>query len=275
MIFRELAQLRLSELFSAWNNAWPVVFIQGLALTEWYGDALLRPMTDVDLLLPHGGAEEFRRLLESKGAIPFGDYRNTWDLGGLQIDLHEDLWAADRLPGRAWCAPSISAEFLPSRRILQALVPAPRLLFLHAVFHGVKHGFSRLVWDADLLLLHTRGFSAVPPGDKATVYDAIARARLRRIWGIDMGESGVPRDVVRRGRFIESLVSRYTVEGTGEMALALCCPRLHQRFAYLWASALPPRRVLAQMYGDAPYAVLLLKRAYAMIMLLLRAMVRR
>lgn len=275
MIFRELAHARLSELFLAWNNAWPIVFIQGLALAEWYGDPLMRPMTDVDLLLPYGGTEEFRRLLESRGAVPFGDYRNTWDLGGLQIDLHEDLWAADRLPGRAWCAPRVPAEFLPSRRILQALVPAPRLLFLHAVFHGVKHGFSRLVWDADLLLLHARGFSAVPPGDMPTVYDAIARARLRRLWGIDMGDSGIPRDAARRGRFIESLISRYAVEGTGEVALALCCPRLHQQCAYLWFSMLPPHRILAQMYGDAPYAMLLLKRVHAMAMLLLRAMVRR
>jgi hypothetical protein len=90
-----------------------------------------------------------------------------------------------------------------------------------------------------------------------------------------MGESGIPRDVARRGRFIESLVSRYAAEGAGEVALALCCPRVHQRFAYLLASALPPRRVLAQMYGDASYAVLLLKRVHAMAMLLLRAVVRR
>jgi hypothetical protein len=164
----------------------PVV-VKGAALGVLaYGNPLLRPFDDVDVLLAPAERATALRLLESigwrdsRGSPPLAQLhllRTTEDLAlrhpahfaGVElIDAGGILRAAE--PGREADLCLVPFELHGTA----ALAPGPVEHFLYCAAHGGKHGWTRLVWLADLDRLAS-GFS---DGDWDRV---VALAKARRL----------------------------------------------------------------------------------------------
>lgn len=264
MLFEDLCSVRLREWRTALDTRYRLVFLQGMALAEKYPPPLVRQMSDVDLFLPDGGAEELRLVLESAGARRYRDYGNVWVVSGLMIDIHQDPWGADRIRARRFCAPGDPLTFSESNRYPGFYVLSPRQLFSQTVLHGLKHGFQRLVWDLDLLALHRAGYDRISGSQTAAALDNIASDRLSRVWGIkDAPQSGAMPGM--RLRCAARIIRQWPGEGTGEIALALCCGKWRQTVACIAESFLPSKRVMAEMYGPGAYWLMVIKRLWALL----------
>lgn len=141
--------------------------LKGAALIErYYGDAGLRPMTDVDVLVPLGSAGQAMRILEARGwdRPRFTDeqlLRGSHGIGyrgaqGRRVDLHWQLSLALSIPGRpeasseAFWERSLSAEVGGIRT--RVLDPADQLL--HVLVHGFgAHHGTTVQWAADALTI--------------------------------------------------------------------------------------------------------------------------
>ncbi len=175
LLYRELARIlaALQEI--------PVVVLKGAALAQTlYPHMALRPMADIDLLVPGQRVYEALHLLQNLGyrlAIPemaqsFSlDYRHSLDLsgqheGGVAVELHWNLVASNadwRSPRIAWFWQQTIPWALPdgpaSRPAAGRLQLAPGAHLLYSAAHiALQHGLShaRLLWFYDLHLLLTR-----------------------------------------------------------------------------------------------------------------------
>ncbi|HZS34796.1 MAG TPA: nucleotidyltransferase family protein [Methylomirabilota bacterium] len=125
----------------------PTLVLKGAALVAgYYGGAGLRPMSDLDVLVPTGAATAAAAVLRAEGWIP----RHRWSpravalthaaafdgAGGDTLDLHWHVFAECCRPGddEDFWAQAVPAEVggVPTR----ALVPADQLL--HVLVHGEK-----------------------------------------------------------------------------------------------------------------------------------------
>jgi hypothetical protein len=214
-------------------------------------------MSDVDLLLPDGNLSAVQTALAQAGFIQYREYPSNWRNGLLCFDLHEDLRDASRIPARN--ANAMEIDIKESARLPGYWVLSPRLLMDHVAFHAIKHNLSQAKWWVDLLLcdkkmaeestmtgssnnsyadaslgyLHERGFKTAGP--------------VRKLKGI-------------RKRALYSVFRRSDQPGMGEFALALSGPTWRSTIIYIKASLLPHKKILQEMYGHWPYAVLVLIR---------------
>lgn len=140
---------------------------KGAALVGRYPAPGLRPMDDVDLVVPPEAFEPTLAVLADAGwsrAVHTGDSRwgPTYDVpmthaltGGLPIEIHHDLH------DRAQRTSSVDAARLWAERVPATVcgVPAwglaPELELLALVTHAAKpfHVFNRLVWAVDLAVV--------------------------------------------------------------------------------------------------------------------------
>jgi hypothetical protein len=140
----------------------PVVF-KGPAVAARYPEPGLRPMDDIDLLLPQA---DHRRALDALGQAGWqvaragdGDAYDTslihCEVPSLFLELHYGLeYASHRV---TW--PALDADTLWARRQpldcagtpAFGLPPAEELVML--AVHAGKHSFVRLVWIADLAMI--------------------------------------------------------------------------------------------------------------------------
>jgi hypothetical protein len=262
LILREYYRTVLRELGPYLKPCGRVVLLQGAALDErLYGESMVRPLSDVDLYFPDHGIAPARKILTEHGFTPLGRYSNVWERQGLHLDLHEDLWGADRIPARALFAPQTPPVLIPSRTLEGYHLLADSFLCLQAVMHGLKHGFSRRIWLWDLVLLRQAGvFSDVKSIDRCGLCE-IALQHLARLGLIDPPGSEPGRSAPSlRKRLIDRALVSACDSGSGELLLALCSGSWSRTVYYLFSSVFPPRRILAEMYGDHPLALLALLR---------------
>jgi hypothetical protein len=181
---RELQQI-LEVLDSSGVPALP---FKGPALSQMaYGDATLRPASDLDILVEREDVPRVKRVLQSRGYRPWVEmtprqeaaqlrirynYKLVGPTGRMLLEVHwaiaprqfglsldfQELW--DRRVELSWLG-----------RYTQSL--SPEDLFLVLVIHGDRHGWRRLQWVCDLAEL----VRATPKMDWASV---IQRARARR-----------------------------------------------------------------------------------------------
>ncbi|MBI1870603.1 MAG: nucleotidyltransferase family protein [Chlamydiae bacterium] len=131
-----------------------------------YGDVLLRPYMDLDILIRKEDVSKARTILESQGYKPRlhlnlqqqkwllqYDCEETFSKEGLHVDLH---WEID--------LPHLSFSKLNDQNLWENLkemdfggktihVFSPENLLLILCFHGAKHAWSRLHWICDLASL--------------------------------------------------------------------------------------------------------------------------
>jgi len=121
-----------------------------LALTL-YGDAAMRQANDLDILVRREdfpGAETLLLGLGFTALGAIGDHDRRFLRGGLLVELHFELASPRFFPfefGGIWNRSRMS-DFrgIPVR----ALSANDQVLYLCA--HGLKHGFSRLIWILDV-----------------------------------------------------------------------------------------------------------------------------
>jgi hypothetical protein len=192
-----------SRLMSAFEErAIPCVPLKGAALAEdLYGDPTLRPMTDVDLLVPHDALAAAREIMVAAG------YEE--EEGDLREDFQEEFrseisyFRARPLPARveihwsllnfggheAWTVEALERSVMTPRG--RRLTDEDNLLYLaaHAAYH---HQNDRLLWEFDIaLLLQSRGADV----NEDVTGDLAQRHRLLMPfrWALETGERlGVP-----------------------------------------------------------------------------------
>src|SRR5579863_1244942 len=125
-----------------------------------YGDVGLRPSVDLDLLVRHRDLERSEALLRELGftAKPTSDYDVRFRRDGLSVELHFELASPQ------YCKFDIDGVWARSRagefrgRPIRAMSDEDLVFYLCA--HGLKHGFSRLIWIADI----ARALAQCAPG---------------------------------------------------------------------------------------------------------------
>ena len=141
----------------------PNMLLKGSALTLlYYEDVGLRPMKDVDVLVPRGRAKQTMQLLKDRGwksryfspeaLIPFEQATEFVDAGNQNLDLHWRLMWEGRqgLDDDEFWEDSIAVELnhIPTR----SLNAADQLL--HVCIHGAKwNDTPSLRWIADAMMI--------------------------------------------------------------------------------------------------------------------------
>lgn len=230
------------------------IILKGPALiADLYGDRLdLRPMSDLDLLVRPHAVPLLASSLLTRGWRPRGA---VWTRGPLVLDLHTDLaWAADvrrcqrliRLD-QAW---ETATPWQGSTSLLQ-LDPVSQVL--HLAVHGLKHGWSRLIWLVDLVLAAR---AAAPwrrrllaDAERAGAHRALAMglAAAERLLGARPLDTPWRLSTIERW-FVGAVARRAAPDGLGQAVAALALPSLPRRLAYLWELAFPRRAVRRRVY---------------------------
>lgn len=180
----------------------PCIPLKGAALAEdLYGDPTLRPMTDVDLLIPHDAIPVAREVMLAAG------YEE--EEGDLREDFQEEFrseisyFRARPLPCRVevhWSLLNFGGQEAWTAEAIRRSVMTPRgrrmsdedtLLYLaaHAAYH---HQNDRLIWEFDVALLLQSRAAAM---DEAVTGDLAQRHRLLMPfrWALETGERlGIP-----------------------------------------------------------------------------------
>jgi hypothetical protein len=262
---RELYLRHLLDLRAALPPSSPdPVLCQGIALSETvYGAAYTRQLGDVDLLIDERRFEEMCEACAACGFNRLDRYAGVWRKNGCCVDLHTNYWGADRIGARGRSVSAAAITTVPLQSLRGYSVPVFPLLATGALLHSVKHGFSRMLWDFDLLLLMNRGaFTGVYPSREERYYTTLARYHLFRSGLIDTAPPatalGLPLPMV------DHILSFSHTRGTGELLIALAGGTVRSFATYLAASLFPSRTVLRQMYGDARYPLLIVKRLAAL-----------
>ncbi len=235
------------------------VILQGLALLETvYPTDTARFLGDIDLFLEGADWDRVTKTLEANGFQPWLNYTTVWIREGLTLDLHASLWGEERIPGRRFILPGYPNRFRPSKRCPGLFLLPPEWMRVHTTYHMVKHGFSRLIWDLDLLLLDQ--------GDGSVSGASVLAGKLA---GLAQYRTEALREIAppRSDSFGETqwYVLKHVMAGAGrplwgEIGLAMLAPNLWKAFLYLLGSLFPPKRVLREMYGPHGSFILYLRR---------------
>jgi hypothetical protein len=193
----------------------PVILLKGCALVPMlYDDAALRPMADLDLMVPRETLTRARALLLARGyaesselAPGFAD-RFSYHLHfhsarqGATVEIHGHLFKSpyyfQRIP-MDWFWTRTREIQLNGRRVS---VLAPEAQFLHLSTHFVlHHRAQRLIWSYDLARWLTRACARMDWGEVIAAARRfglslpiqIALSCVRETWGV-----GAPAEVAAR-----------------------------------------------------------------------------
>jgi Uncharacterised nucleotidyltransferase len=191
------------------------VALKGPVLAErLYGDVLLRPCMDLDLLVAPGTLDTARRALEDAGYAGDTALQASYLLqhahhlhfsrpGAPSIELHFRAYAGF---GVVLAASALLDRAVPHVFLRRStlLVPSPEDEFIYLAVHAAGHSFVRLVWLYDLKLLLRRhptldwdevGRRAESLGVASAVGYA---TRLLEDW-LDVAPAKIPRVLAHRG----------------------------------------------------------------------------
>jgi len=159
------------------TNDIPVVFLKGILLAPFlYDEISLRPMSDIDLLVPEKVARKAAGVLLAHGAKvydpqekdqPLYHHLPMMEFNKAPLEIHRFLF------------PQQSLYFIPPDDIFQHKtnwknnsfsLPGPSVdqLFIYMavhVFYSFKRGGMRLSWMADFMLFMKKGFVKVDDDD--------------------------------------------------------------------------------------------------------------
>lgn len=152
----------LKELDQAVSNTDITCIIwKGAALAaDVYPAMGLRPMDDIDILLPHEHFEPFKSVLARLGYLPRPCFPLTWQRNDTVLDLHPDIVHSDRISTRLKALSLTAEDLVPGIsplagfQHLVTLSPCDALICL--AIHTLKHGFSRDIWMADTFYILNR-----------------------------------------------------------------------------------------------------------------------
>jgi hypothetical protein len=153
-------------LFQANRKGIGVVVLQGIdLLNEIYEDIGLRPMTDIDLLVPRKNYEEIVQLLGTLGYERDAVYPGTFKHGPILLDIHTHILWADRIRARKLLLGKGDGRSIGEFRTIEiegekALCLSPYDQVLYLSLHALKHRAERLIWLVDIKRLLERWTAA-------------------------------------------------------------------------------------------------------------------
>lgn len=145
----------------------PVIALKGIALSSGlYKDEGLRPMGDIDLLVPEGRGMDALRVVLEMGAKPLAVPRSEWHeqsdahlrpvkIDGIMVELHQRLFSL----GSAYYTKNV--DFFKHKQTiekqgLKLQILNDRMMGYHLVAHaikGIEMGGLRFGWLLDIALL--------------------------------------------------------------------------------------------------------------------------
>lgn len=244
-----------------------VVLLKGIDLVQrLYGDAGLRPLTDVDLLVRPEEAGRAREVLVGLGFEPWEEDEDHLERGPLLIELHSTAVDLGRIEGRRFAAhletDSIWQRARPSwGDPPYVLRPSPEDHLLYLCRHLLQHSYEGLIWFTDVA-----GFIQENRGtlDWETLFRRARETSLRsiltfvlRFLGEALEEDLPPpaaealsaAPASRRERWLLDRLSRRLE--IGPVANLLLLPTIRGfrgRAAFLWESCFPQDHVMRQIY---------------------------
>lgn len=250
MLFGDYVRAFLLEFREQLGPQVKVLAMQGAAIqARVYPKDWFRPMGDLDLYFPDGGMDAARNALKGIGFIPWLQYDNVWKREGFAVDLHASPWGEDRIPARSLFAQSQSPGSDTVPDMPAVAVPSAEYLLFHTGFHSFKHGFSRMIWDLDLLLLWK---AAKAENLSNHPWVRLIAHRLRFFWKSDCPQSA--QKLAKGLGPVRTLILNWSYHTrlkrpAGVLLLMLLCPNFRSAIQYGAAAFLPPKDALLQQYG--------------------------
>ncbi|MEW6077753.1 MAG: nucleotidyltransferase family protein [Thermodesulfobacteriota bacterium] len=246
----------------------PCLVWKGAAISAMvYGGMGLRPMDDIDLLVPEIHWQALIPVLNQIGFSRRPDYPLTWHRGPMVIDLHGDITHSDRIPARRK-ALALNTGTLLSRAAAfpgysHLVMPSPFDALLCLAANAMKHGFSKDIWIVDMFLLFDR-FPELSSSPRRLAADAgeagaslplfllfkCAESWPRRLNPDPIGELEISRRAAAFSRFVSRAGLRLPNEGELYYLLMMKSPR--DLMAYLRDTFFPSRQVMKQLYPGKP-----------------------
>lgn len=231
-------------------------------------DTVIRPVTDIDLLVRRADYPALARLLPRFGYRQAGGkHSGAWSRGGLIIDVHFEFVADLRNPASAYLPRIPSDEIFDASRKARIggapyRSPDPRHSLIMTALHALTHSYLMDFWfmDAGVLLIENDR-----PGFSDTLIELARRYRLSHVlqyhlWSIreifgfpgDIPLSAdyrVPRPVER---LIRRAVSRTDYLFFGDVLLGLAIDSNKKKFYYFKEMVFPRREIVAREMGMDP-----------------------
>jgi hypothetical protein len=254
-----------------------------------YDSFALRPMDDIDLLIPLKNIEEFTGILGNLGFRPRLEYPLTWYRQEIVLDLHMDIVHSDRIPSRLKAIPVYITDLALQSRILDGfqniltLSPGDSLICL--AIHALKHGFSRDIWFIDSFYLMNRYPELIDhPEDIIQRVNHLGVLRPLAIlfffldtWPIDKALHQDFQSIYKPQLTKPGMLQRYilrsialgkTLPHSGELFYFLLMDSYRKKAAFLWDTLFPSKHVLKQLFpkmGIMPYWFYYLLRFFSLI----------
>ena len=254
--------LRLLGLFS--ESGIPVLLLQGFSLLDLiYEDYGLRPLSDMDFLLPGEFFQKARDVLLKDGFESPPHFPGVFLKGHLQLDLHQDIMNAARIEGRK---DFVYLRFedlekyavrLPEWQGAYRLRPEANFPLLAA--HLVKHSFNRLIWFVDLFRMLMMGEEKFDPAEMMEIargWNLLPSALIPVLFAQERFglllppclEEGISHLALRRNFFCRQVLNNRRAQGMGNFFVVSQMGSLTAGVRFLWEFCFPKPEVMAQIY---------------------------
>jgi hypothetical protein len=270
LVFQELSVLL--DLFA--REGIPVVLLKGCALAgTLYPDASLRPMADLDLLVPRSSMEQVGALLIREGySAPlelrrgfgqhFSNYR-AFARGGNRPAHLEIHWHLFKSP--YYCRRVPIDWFWNRTTVIQVNGLAARAFNLQAqVLHlcahfSLHHRAERLIWSYDLALLLTRCARQIEWEDVLRAAEGfglsqavqVALARVRQVWQVPVPDEVMARLALLRVGMADRFALAMMTARRGEARVlldGLSTPGVRGKLGFWWAHIFPAPEYIRERY---------------------------
>ncbi len=181
--FLQCQQATRQALAIAARHDIPVICLRGQALAlALYSRPLLRPQSDVDILVNPADLERLSRALQADTFMPVPSCPALFRHGQILLDVHVDPVGIARIAARAHMTSLRATDFFrhatPGTLCEQPVLrPAAGIMLPYLCLHALKHSFNRLIWLWDIALLARR---ISGDGGWHDVQAGIIRFRLQR-----------------------------------------------------------------------------------------------
>ena len=181
--FLQCQQATRQALAVAARHDIPVICLRGQALAQGlYGSPLLRPQSDVDILVNPAHLKRLSDVLLADAFQPVPSCPALFRHGQILLDVHVDPIGIARIAARAHMTSLRATDFFrhatPGTLCGQpVLYPASEIMLPYLCLHALKHSFDRLIWLWDIALLAQR---ISEEGEWQEVQAGIVRFQLQR-----------------------------------------------------------------------------------------------
>jgi hypothetical protein len=255
----------LLSLFS--REGIPILPIQGFSLLDsLYDDYGLRPLSDMDFLMPSSVLSRAKRILSDAGYSSPPHFPDIFIKENFQVDLHEDILNASRIGGRKEYV-DLRFEDLAGRYAVESPeYPSVYRLRLEANFpllaaHLVKHSFSRLIWFVDLLRILELGearFNHEEMADIAEGWNLLNSALAPVLFITDCFCLPVPEALekriadarLRKNFLVRMVLKNHRSQGIGNYFTATQMGGIGHKVRFILEFCFPKRKVMEQIYPE-------------------------